>query len=87
MAVVLDLPSRMACDEPGCSAFEPAELCLLSTGSLAFRPTEARRTAAANWQVRMTQGGVGPFAVYCPLHSKKLVTTAKQMSDAMVSEH
>lgn len=69
MSIVVQLPSWMRCDEPGCKEEVPVQLCLLGAGGFAFRPT---RKVEGDWQIGAPAGGAGPFQTRCPSHHKKI---------------
>lgn len=67
--IAVDVPATMKCDEPACEAQQPVELCLLGTGSFAFKP------GSKEWQVMLPRGDIGsPFRTFCPQHRQEVKT-------------
>lgn len=59
MAVILRVGAEMRCEEPDCPDRTPAELVLLGTGTLAFRPAERE----SKWEVALPGGNMtAPYA-------------------------
>lgn len=85
MAVVLKFGAEMRCEEEGCPETAPAELILLATGGLAFRPAAAGK----GWEVALPRGNpTAPYATRCPAHKRKLVEPAPaEMAQALLKAH
>lgn len=75
----------MQCDEPGCPDKTPAELILLGTGTLAFRPANREH----KWEVALPGGQVtAPYATRCPKHRRAgLVTAGEANAAALAKAH
>lgn len=85
MAVVLRVGAEMQCEEPECPDRMPAELILLGTGVLAFRPKDR----AHGWEVALPGGQItAPYATRCPKHKRSgLVTAGEAAASALAKAH
>ncbi len=59
--VLVDTPARMTCDAPGCTESQPVRLALMTSGTLGFKPSNAK------WQVGASKEN-GAFITRCPEH-------------------
>ncbi len=85
MAVILRVGAEMQCEEPGCPDRAPAELVLLGTGVLGFRPKNPKH----GWEVAIPNGNITmPYATRCPKHKRSgLVTAGEAAAAALAKAH
>lgn len=85
MSVVLRVGAEMQCDEENCPDRIPAELVLLGTGTLAFRPTDPN----TKWEVSLPRGDpTAAFSTRCPKHKRTgLVTATAAQASALAKAH
>lgn len=85
MSVILRVGAELRCDEPECPDRTPAELVLLGTGTLAFRPTNPTH----GWEVFLPGGNMtAPFGTRCPKHKRSgLVTASAAVGAALAKAH
>lgn len=85
MSVILRVGAEMRCDEPDCPDRIPAELVLLGTGTLAFRPADRD----SKWEVALPSNNMAaPFSTRCPKHKRSgLVTAPAALGAALAKAH
>lgn len=82
MAVVLRVGAEMQCEEAGCPDRAPAELILLGTGTLAFKPKEREH----GWEVALPGGSpLAPYATRCPKHKRSGLVTTEDLKAATLA--
>jgi hypothetical protein len=78
--ILLDIPARVVCDEPGCPNKSPVQLCLTVGGTLAFKPP-----ATSRWQVGAAKNGT--FVTLCHEHAKLIEPAPLIQTIGTRSEH
>lgn len=69
MSIIVQLPSRMDCNEKDCKESVPVRLCLLGSGGFGFQPA---RATEGEWQILAPMGGAGAFETRCPTHHREV---------------